>query len=181
MATILVDVDGVIADIATPVYKLARKLTGRKLPKPETWNTYDFADALKLTRNEREYFAREVRRQNNLGWRVEFLPNAHNFLEHLAMGHEVVFVTAPWIGLEHWVEARMSLLETYLGRKKFSIVFTKDKHLVKGDWLIDDHYENIAKNHERGIMLKRPWNERFCAQAQWVAEDYKAIVEIIDR
>lgn len=181
MTTVLLDCDGVVFDLATPVYKFARKLLGRKLPRPETWDTYEFAAAMKLTRNEREYLERQFTRTNNIGWKVGLYPGAASFIEHLGANHQVVFVTAPWQGLEHWVEARMSLLNIYLSRSKFRVVLTEHKELVKGDWLVDDHFKNIAANRERGILFQRPWNVAQVNSVDFSAADYTEAVGIIEK
>lgn len=178
--TILLDVDGLLADCATQVYRAARRLLKRKLPKPSEWTSYDFSEAMKLTRSESEYFERALKRENNLGWKIEFSPGAANFVEFLhGTGRKIVFVTAPWYGLEHWVEARQHLLQPFLARRNFDVVFTHAKHLVAGDWLVDDHYENIAQNRERGILFVQPWNARYRAMSDYVAESYVEVIETI--
>jgi len=178
--TILLDVDGVLADCNKAVYQAARKMFNRKIPHYSTWDKYAFEDSMKLTRSEKEYFYKTLARKNNVGYQINFYPGAQAFIEHLGFGNQVVFCTAPWRGLEHWCEARYSLLEHYLGRRNYSVVFTHDKHLVQGDWLVDDKWENIEKNLERGVLFAQPWNTSAHKAANFVAKDYTEVLKIVE-
>lgn len=180
MTTILLDVDGVLADCNKAVYQAARRMFNRKLPHYSTWDKYAFEDSMKLTRSEKEYFYKTLARKDNVGNQINFYSGAQSFIEHLGFGHEVVFVTAPWRGLDHWVEARYALLDHYLGRRKFSIVLTHDKHLIRGDWLIDDKWENIEKNLDRGILFEQPWNTAARTSANYTAKDYAEVLKIVE-
>jgi 5'(3')-deoxyribonucleotidase len=180
VTTILLDVDGVIADCNQAVWRAARKMFNRKLSHYSTWDKYAFEESMKLTRSEKEYFYKTLARRDNVGYQIGFYPGAQAFIEHLGFGHEVVFCTAPWRGLDHWVEARYNLLNHYLGRRKFSIVFTHDKHLIKGDWLIDDKWENIEKNLDRGILFEQPWNTAARTSANYTAADYVEILKFVE-
>lgn len=179
MKTVLLDCDGVIVDLASVVHRTAKKLLGRKLPPPADWKSYDFDVALKLTRNEKEFLQRRLLVANNLGWKADFYPGAASFIEYLATNNRVVFVTTPWPGLDHWVEARMSLLQPYLSRRKFDIVFCADKSLVNGDWLIDDKVENVTSVGEKGILFSQPWNEGYENTVANVAKSYTDVIEIV--
>lgn len=57
-------------------------------------------------------------------------------------GHEVQFVTSPWKSSPHWVAERTEWLQAFFGPDA-RVVFTSEKHLVKGDWLIDDKPEHV--------------------------------------
>lgn len=182
MSRILLDVDGVIADCDTQVWKAAKRLFKRKFPPPASWRHYEFPQALGLSRNEGQFFMKQLEKEDRLGWSIGFYNGAQSFTEHLSMeGHEVVFCTAPWRGMCHWVEARYGLLEHFLGRQRYSIVFTHDKHLVDGDWLIDDKWENLAKTPERGILFAHLRNEQHHQYANHVVRNYADILKVIKK
>lgn len=180
MATILLDVDGVLADCNKAVYRAARRMFTRKLPHYSTWDKYAFEDSMGLTKSEKEYFYKTMAKKDNVGYNIEWYPGAQSFIEHLGFGHKVVFVTAPWRGLDHWVEARYALLDPYLGRRNYSVVFTHSKELVMGDWLLDDKWENIEPNLGRGILFERPWNEKQKKLAEYTCKDYTGALKIIE-
>lgn len=180
MKTLLLDVDGVLADCNKAVWRAARKMFTRKLPHYKTWDKYEFHDAMGLTRSEKEYFYKTLAKKDNVGYNIEWYPGAQSFVEHLGFTNKVVFVTAPYRGLNHWVEARYGLLDHFLGRRNYSIVLTADKHLVVGDWLVDDKWENIEKNLPRGILFEQKWNESARSSAEYTAKDYTEVLKLVE-
>jgi len=180
MKTLLLDCDGVILNLAGTLHRTVQKLLSRRVPPPESWKSYDFKDAMELTRSEWEFITKTLVHRNKLGHLVQFYPQAQSFIEHLGFENKVVFTTAPWRGLEHWVEARYSILEHFLGRRNYRIVFTADKDLIAGDWLIDDKWENMEKTPERGILYLQPWNMKFENFAAFVARNYQDVLAILD-
>lgn len=180
MKTVLVDLDGVVLNLAAEVHRFAQRRLSRSLPPPESWRPYNFSEAMGLSRSNWEFLQDSMRRSNKLGYLRQFYPQAQAFIEHLAGSHRVVFVTTPWRGLPHWVESTYSLLDHYLNRRNFSIVFTADKHLVAGDWLVDDKWENLEKTPDRGILFSRPWNEKFENQAHYVADGFADVLGIVE-
>lgn len=179
--TILLDCDGVILDLAGAVHRTAQKALGRKLPSPTAWTTYDFREAMQVTKSEWEFFAKYLSRKDRIGYQIPFYPSAPSFVEHLGFGHKVVFATAPWRGLDHWVEARLSVLNHYLGRRNYSIVFTHDKHHIEGLWHIDDKWENLAARPERGILFLREYNLANKDRAAFIAANYTDVLAIVEK
>jgi len=178
--TILLDCDGVILNLAGTLHRTVQKLLSRRVPPPESWKSYEFKDAMELTRSEWEFATKTLVRRNKLGHLIQYYPQAQSFIEHLGFEHRVVFTTAPWRGLEHWVEARYSLLDHFLNRRNYRIVFTHDKDLIQGDWLIDDKWENMEKTPERGILYLQPWNMKFENFAAFVARNYQDVLAIVE-
>jgi len=157
MKTILLDCDGVILNLAGTLHTFVQRLLSRKVPPPESWKCYDFREAMELTRSQ-----------------------AQSFIEHLGFENKVVFTTAPWRGLEHWVEARYSVLDHFLNRRNYRIAFTHDKDLIQGDWLIDDKWENMEKTPERGVLFTRPWNMKYQNFAAFIAGNYTDVLAIVE-
>lgn len=180
MKTILLDCDGVILDLAATLHKFVQRMLARKVPPPDSWKCYDFKDAMELTRSEWEFVNKMLTRKDRIGYQIPFYPSSQSFIEHLGFENKVVFTTAPWQGLDHWVEARYSVLDHFLNRRNYSIVFTHEKELIKGDWLIDDKWENMEKTPERGILFSRPWNVKFANFAAFIAQNYTDVLAIMD-
>lgn len=181
MKTILLDVDDVLVDCAETVYRQAKKWFAKKLPPPKDWKTFAFHEAMGLTKSEGEFLYARLKKRDNIGYQINWFPQAQSFVEHLGFQNKVVFCTAPWWGLEHWCEARYRLLEPYLGRRNFSLVLTDDKSQVKGDWLIDDKYENISGDLDRGILFEKPWNAKARKSVLYSAANYADVLKIVEK
>src|SRR5258707_1266247 len=121
MKTILLDCDGVVLDLAAALHKFVQRALDKKVPAPIDWKTYEFKDAMELTKSQWEFIQQRLARKDKLGHLVSYYPQGQSFIEHLGFSHKVVFVTQPWRGLNHWVEARYNLLEHFLGRRNYSI------------------------------------------------------------
>jgi len=180
MKTILLDCDGVILNLAGTLHTFVQRLLSRKVPPPESWKCYDFREAMELTRSEWEFVTKTLVRKNKLGHLIPYYPQAQSFIEHLGFENKVVFTTAPWRGLEHWVEARYSVLDHFLNRRNYRIAFTHDKDLIQGDWLIDDKWENMEKTPERGVLFTRPWNMKYQNFAAFIAGNYTDVLAIVE-
>lgn len=170
MKTILLDCDGVLVDCAAAVHAAAERILGCSVPHYSEWKHFEFGEAMGLTPQEAEYFFREIQLHPTLGHDIELFPGAAEFVRKLAETRDVVFVTAHWRGIEHWVSARDKLLsENFPG---IDVVYTHAKHRVLGDALLDDKPENIDMNPARGWLFDQPWNRnrrdlwRVCSYAE---------------
>jgi len=170
----------VILDLASTLHKFVQRMLARKVPPPESWKCYEFKDAMELTRSEWEFVSKMLIRKDRIGYQIPYYPAAQSFIEHLGFDNKVVFTTSPWRGLNHWVEARYSLLDHFLNRRNYRIVNTEDKDLISGDWLIDDKWENMEKTPERGILFSRPWNMKYSNFAAFIAGNYTDVLAILD-
>lgn len=154
MKRLLLDVDGVIANCASPVHRFAQKLLRRPLPGPETWTSWDHDTAMGLTAEESRDFHREIKK-SDVAFDIQFYENAEQTVEKLKQAFELVFVTAHWHYYPAWVPARDHLLEPF----NVPVVYTHSKNLVFGDYLVDDRASTIeAGGPWRGLLFRRPWN-----------------------
>lgn len=91
---------------------------------------------------------------------------AADFVEALRTLGEVVAVTAPFVGVNHWESDRRRWLEQHFAIGHKDLVFCKRKELVRGDLLIEDSADNIAAFERaqltghpfNSVLLTRPWN-----------------------
>jgi 5'(3')-deoxyribonucleotidase len=89
-----------------------------------------------------------------------------------------VIVTSPLLDYEggggrldslFWVHERLQWLKRHFGFEPHEIVFTSQKHLIRGDVLVDDHQEHVEKFPGRGVLWAKPHNlqsqhpERHCS------------------
>jgi 5'(3')-deoxyribonucleotidase len=176
MKTILIDVDGVLADCATPVHTAAERIVGRRLPTPDVWYHFSFGPSLGLTKQEDDYLHLTLRKEDNIGWKIDFYDGACEFVAKLGRDFDLAFVTTHWMGMGSWVPARDNLLRNYF--PDIAVVYCKEKWRVQGDWLIDDRAETIAENKERGILFSQPWNRK--ADKTFLrARSYEEVLEIV--
>ena len=133
--TVLLDVDGVIADCATAVHRVAEQILEREVPPPSTWKHFDFHEAMELPPHEIHRFREAIQRHPTLGYEIKLFPGAQEFVLKLAETRDVAFVTVHWTGLDHWVSARDKLLyDVFPG---FDVIYARAKHRVMGDALLD--------------------------------------------
>ena len=136
-----IDVDGVLADFAGALLDEFPL----DLPEHPPW------DIIKL-------YPPEVRsevyeRLSDPAWWVELplVDGAKEGIRYLhGLGHELVYVTAPWDGCEGWEDARREWLRRHFDVPPELVHPIKEKYLVPANYLIDDKPENVSSySHER--------------------------------
>lgn len=171
---ILLDVDGVIADFVGAIcYELDNRYV------PEDFKEPSMLEAMSPWDQNR---FEQLSRMEGLCESIEPYDDAKSFVEELHELGEVYAVTKPWKA-RTWAWERMNWLEDRFGIQRDRIIFTGQKHLVRGDVLIEDNAENLNSWHlhtDGGIalLLDRPWNRSFpCAGIS--AKDYETIIEVV--
>ncbi len=153
MKTILIDVDGTIADIHTVWLDMYNKEYGDNMTVDQI-TKWEMHELVKPECGKGIYkflshpdFYKRTHPIDGAIWGVGELRRR---------GHKIVFVTSGvFPEKERWVE--------FLGfGGKRDIVFTEQKELVVGDIMIDDYQPNIKAWYEIGkhaILFDRPWNQ----------------------
>lgn len=89
-------------------------------------------------------------------------PGAVEFVDELRKLGEVIAVTTPFVGVDHWESDRRRWLDQHFAIRNDDIVFCKRKDLVRGNILIDDKPENAEafSRHagQTGVLFTQPWN-----------------------
>lgn len=160
---VLLDVDGVIADL---VGELCARLPGGF--KPEHFKSYDFADVLPP---KALVMAWGFMREPGFVRDMPEYPGALAFLSKLPSGATVV--TKPFTKAPYWMWERAEWLRV---RGVERVIHTAEKHLVRGDALVEDDPGNLGRWLRsnpcgKGILMDRPWNQAaFHAPDQLVSE-----------
>ena len=148
---ILLDVDGVVADLNSAFLDAVHDITGRRY-QPEDVTDWEFTRCLDLLPHEEDLawglYAKEYQRD------LQPLPGAQDAVARLEALGEVVFVTAPSSKVKDWVWHRERWIGGHFG--PIPSVHTHFKHLVAGDVFIDDKWENIrdwSKANPRGLAI----------------------------
>jgi len=96
---------------------------------------------------------------------------AREFVDKLRGRAEVLIVTSPFVGVEHWEADRRDWLARHFRFDKSEVISCERKDIVAGDWLVDDRTENCRRfelstvlsgaDSPRAICFDRPWNQDF--------------------
>lgn len=152
--TLLLDVDGCIADCSSPVHSFAQNLLGRELPLPSTWAAWDHVEAMGLNPEEAELFHTSIKRSYVADF-IDLYEGADASVRRLIEAFDLVFVTAQWRQYDAWVPARERLLEPF-GRP---VIFTHEKWRVQGQILCDDNPDNLVRGDFCPILFDATHNQ----------------------
>ena len=116
------------------------------------------------------------------GWCAQ-IPVYDGAIEGLARVREisdVFFVTSPMSSAPHWMWERERWLAHYFNATERDIVFTSSKHLVSGNFLVDDKPSNVIE--WRNERLLEPgtyavlWDRAYNREGEYVPGDVDRIV-----
>jgi 5'(3')-deoxyribonucleotidase len=173
---ILLDVDGVIADLVGDLCSELRAVGYRR--QPEDVTTYEFQHA--LPRDELAVVRGAMVRPGFVA-SMSWYPGAREFVRELQRLGEVVAVTKPFATSPTWAYERA----VWLGRNIEKVVQTAHKELVGGDFLIEDCVANAhtwrhAHPGGHAILLQRPWCDVHRLDMPLMgATSYEAVLETI--
>lgn len=142
--SVLLDVDGLIADFTTPYLMCVRMATGRHIPDDWEASTWDVAEDLGLSEQEQKD-ADMLMAAPNMAYLFNPLPGAVEGVNRLIAVADVCFVTAPFRLSPTWVFDRSRWLEKFFGEHGKKVVPTHEKHRVYGDIFVDDKPANVRE------------------------------------
>lgn len=153
---ILIDVDGVLADL---VGALCGELRKHGHPRTE-WDVtaYNFEDCLPL---DEVALMREAMERPGFCASLPWYSGASVFATMLHDHGDVIAVTKPYPKGPTWAYERQHWLSDHISK----VIHTGHKAYVSGDVLIEDCVANIVdwlKGNPQGraILIDRPWNRR---------------------
>lgn len=144
--TVLVDVDGVLADFIGPYLDVIHTLTGRRYTREQV-TSWSVTDALGLSDEEHHALGHHVVSTPGFCASLPVLPDARDGIERLRSVAEVYIVTSPWKG-RHWAGERLEWLREHFGINERHVVQCRAKHLVHGDVLVDDRTSTVQEWYE---------------------------------
>ena len=183
---ILVDVDGVVADLMGGFERFFLEETGRRIDTRKS-TTHRMSRAPEFIDLHREIDLDDMLHrflsvpdvyQNY----VELIPDAHESIEYLLdEGHVLGFVTATLWSAPCSFESKFDWLNSIFPYVPMLSVGSAEKHWVTGDYAIDDRYDTCTRWENAGVrplMFRQPWNE---APAGTPSYDWRGIVAEIAR
>ncbi|MGB1016084.1 MAG: 5' nucleotidase, NT5C type [Nannocystaceae bacterium] len=161
--TVLLDVDGVVADFTAQILRLTHSLFDRRFT-PEDVTEWDYKSALGLSDKEWRLVSTIIG-SKDFAFELPVYPGAISGVQDLAKVADIYFVTSDWRTSPTWVYDRNRWLELRFGRELGKqVIHTSHKHLVRGDVFVDDKPSNVAawaSAWPSGIpvLWKRPYND----------------------
>lgn len=158
---ILVDMDGVIADFEGGFLKLWQTEHPDKPFIPiEQRTTFYIVEQYPA---DLKNFVREILLSPNFFRSLEPVEGSIQALGKLRqLGHEVFICSSPLTSYRNCVLEKYEWVESYLGKEWINnIILSKDKTLIKGDFLIDDRPNVLGCDLPswEHILFDRPYNE----------------------
>ena len=159
---VLLDCDGVLADFIVHVCREVGDITGAEPPSPALVTEFDFVRCLALDQATKSALLDRI--AHKPGWwedipvmrgRSLSAPAAVKVLHQIA---EVYIVTSPWVSCPTWEHQRRRWLDNHFSIDSGRMISTSEKHLVSGDFFIDDKTESVVnwRKHQQGRAIR--WN-----------------------
>lgn len=161
MSTILVDVDGVVADTHKSWLEMYNQDYDDDLKVEEVtkWALHEFVKP-ECGRDIYKYLENPDFYDN-----TPMIDGALAGVRYLReIGHRVIFVSAGFFESKvRWL-GRMGFLQEFpypndvRPSTATDVILCNDKSLIRGDYLIDDRHANVLNFHSTGILFNQPWN-----------------------
>lgn len=162
--TLLLDVDGVIADFPQHYRNLAQSICDRTLPALSECRVWRMSEALGLSERETKRVDMMLQRPQT-AYELEPMAGAVPSVRALTKCADVYFVTSPIELSPTWCYDRTNWLVRQFGAEIGErVVHTYYKYLVHGDVFVDDKVSNVAAWQARwkdkaGVAWAAPFNE----------------------
>lgn len=149
MNRILVDMDGVIADVYSMFFTLHEKETGQRLKAEDVAGIRE-ADA----------FAGQLRWVNTPGFfrSVPVMNDSVRVLEKLNRSYEVIIISMATEFPVCLNDKRLWLDDYFPFITWRQMVFCGNKNLINADIMIDDHFKNLDEFTGKTILFSQPHN-----------------------
>lgn len=181
MKRLLLDVDGVCADILTPALA-AVAAVGGGVWDPATFPTWEVFDTVPRQHREATHAI-----WHSKGWcrSIKPYPAALAAIPRLRQVADVRFVTSPMSRSPYWMWERDQWLRKHFNAEHHDIVFTRAKYLVEGDVFVDDNLDHVlawSDAHPKGkaVLWEASYNRgRDFLDGIMLTSDWDAILDLL--
>ena len=157
---VLIDADGVLEDLSQKWVIWLNEIYGTSV-RYEDLTEWDMTAAFPTLTREQVY---RIDHDEDFYSRLEPIPGAVEAVKRLLDDGHVVYVvtTTPYQAVKAKLERAIFPYFPFLTWK--NIIITCDKHLIRGDVLIDDGVHNLLGGDYRKILVTAPYNKDFDAE-----------------
>ena len=149
--TVLVDIDNILNNFAQTFLDFYNRDNHTDFTMQDV-TEYSFATSLKIPESALVTYFKNRKLLNS----CEPLPDAIRYLRILNELANVYIVTAREFDQLIDIEAWFKLYYPYIESRQ--LIRCADKHMVKGDIRIDDHYKNLEHSNSAKILFNYPYN-----------------------
>jgi 5'(3')-deoxyribonucleotidase len=170
MKRILVDMDGVLADVYSRFFELHEEETGQR-------KTMDEIIGLK----EGEAFPGAYRWVETPGFfrTLPLIPDSQRVLKFLNDTYEIIVVSMATEFPASLTDKQLWLNEHFPFISWRQVVFCGNKNLIRADLMIDDHFKNLDNFDGETIMFRQPHNLRSTDHPHTIVSSWKEIEELL--
>ncbi len=177
--TVLIDMDGVIADQHQGFSDVLRDRAPEVLA---TWDGRDVHYDFELHfPAEHQAFVRALREEEGFFQTLPLIDGAKEAIAAMQeLGYHVVICTAPIWKYHYCIPEKLAWVEHYFGHElAANMIITRDKTLIQGDFLIDDKTDIAGAKTPtwEHLLFERPYNTS-CTEKRllnWV--NWKTVIE----
>jgi 5'-nucleotidase len=170
MQRLLVDMDGVLADIYQQFLEFESALTGQRANLEDLYG-----------KSEREAFPLHEQYVHSAGFfgNAPLIKGAVEAMEQLNQHYEVFIVSSATefpqsLGEKHaWLQKHFPFISWR------QMVFCGSKTAVSGDIMIDDHFKNLDHFKGRTLLFKQPHNVGLPAKNHERVHDWSQILQLL--
>lgn len=155
MNTILIDMDGTIADVHTHWLEDINSKYGTNY-KIHDFTSWDVHKVFNLPEDIYKFIDRQ-----HFFLRADPIEGSQEVLEKIFKNKKAYIVSAASYS-NHAVKEKVIWLNKYYPFiPKNKIIFAKDKSAIAGDLLIDDAIHNVHDFHSNSFLFNQPWNQQY--------------------
>lgn len=168
--SILLDVDGVLADTTASVIEMFRELTGIEISREQV-DDMPLIRTISKFSDEPEIIKSKLDSMLGLEGLCSSIPplsQAQEAVEKLMSDPkiQVRIVTAQFTPGKTWTYERQNWLKKHFGIQDEKIYFAKEKHIIHGNIFIDDAPNNVREwkdynSKEIGLLMNQPHNKKY--------------------
>ena len=160
--TLLLDVDGVLADFVSAALTLVHQVTGRQ-HKPSDITTWELFDSLGEPKEVQDAVYRVLKGRGGCT-SIPAYDGAKEAIARLRKVSNIVIVTSPFSGSETWAHERGAWLKTHFDIDAEDVIYAKNKSRIHGDFFVDDKPEHVQDWIDY-------WTARYHGSAQWAPKN----------
>lgn len=187
---ILIDVDGVVADLVTPVLERINKETNASIQYDDISSFYFLDTKHRILTKDQSEVARRAFSEPGLVESLSIIPGAQEGVQALREhNHEIIWVTSPWKDSKSWCYERTRWLAQNFDANSDDVIFCSKKERIPGNVFIDDRSKSVEewqKKNYSGVALlyDQPWNQENSKNKRFTWQSINGLLwhlDILDR